>query len=205
MDNKKLCLYPSGASRGNFPFWISLRWQDSENLQNPGHHFQIAELKWGEQSAWRSSWATEDLPAELRSHYNRANSGASIGSQRREVTWQARKSVSQHPDCSKRNRWRSCPWTTWASVMSFPAIWLILHWKEWYSLEILEHVWTLCFGKYSRFGASFHLRFPSLVIAWNAAFVVGRSHQFPPRKPPLWFEGVQKDSHFSLNLYFYRS
>ena len=41
LDNKTLCLYPLGARRGNFPFWISIGLQDTMQLFNPGCHFPI--------------------------------------------------------------------------------------------------------------------------------------------------------------------
>ena len=40
-DGGKKCLYNIGAEREDFPYWISLWWQEPV-------HFRVAELKWSE-------------------------------------------------------------------------------------------------------------------------------------------------------------
>ena len=73
LDGGRECLYNMGCDRGDYPFWVSLWWQEP-------FHFRLAELR-PNGSAERHScfWPLCSLPPEVSELYNRVNRRAEVG------------------------------------------------------------------------------------------------------------------------------
>ena len=65
-------LYNNCFDRGDFPFFVALWWFEPT-------HFRMAELSMNAQDTFRSFWSVEDLPAALRTHYDKCNPQDPVG------------------------------------------------------------------------------------------------------------------------------
>ena len=71
-DEGRKCLASLDQCRGDFPYFVSIWWQDPV-------HFRMAKLKFHVDDSLKCVWPSTALPPVLRDHYNDCNQNAHIG------------------------------------------------------------------------------------------------------------------------------
>ena len=71
-DEGRKCLASLDQCRGDFPYFVSIWWQDPV-------HFRMAKLKFHADDSLKCVWPSTALPPVLRDHYNDCNQNAHIG------------------------------------------------------------------------------------------------------------------------------